>query len=392
MFVSFVVKFYLKIDSPDNQFTTMLNLCIFTCMKAVIFSVLLCFAGISCAFGGGQKARSQAVTPQAETPQAAASQSMPQPIPEAQVISGSVRLDAAIGDFSRYIAGRRLPDNALTAIAINNTPVERLGFYIADKLTDELLNSAGLRMVSRQDYMRVLEEQAVQAGAFDDDSTAKMGHNLGWRNIIYGTVEPLSDAYHLSLRAVDVQTGELRGSRSYVLIGNDPILVNLVNPNVSVQRLNERETLLTPFNGKQNNFELRVSTNKNVYYDMETMRITLLSNLDCYFVVYHLDVNNNMQVIYPNSLEQGRNTLRAGVSRVIPENSSFVLHEPFGEERILVYASEQPIDIPAEQYQSRSVSGNLITATQEGWHSGSRGMTIRPREATAMVSYSILPR
>jgi hypothetical protein len=126
-----------------------------------------------------------------------------------------------------------------------------------------------------------------------------------------------------------------------------------------------------------------------VYYDSENMQITLLANIDCYFIVYHLDVNNNMQLIYPNAWEQGRNTLRAGVPRVIPERASYVLHEPFGEERILVYASEQPINIPAEQYQPRSVSSDLLASTQEAWH---RGMTVRPREATAQVSYSILPR
>jgi hypothetical protein len=46
-----------------------------------------------------------------------------------------------------------------------NAPVLRLGNYVTDKLTDSLLNNTGLRMVSRQDFERVLAEQNIQLGA-----------------------------------------------------------------------------------------------------------------------------------------------------------------------------------------------------------------------------------
>jgi len=307
-------------------------------------------------------------------------------------LDGSVKLDMAIGDFSIYVVERRLPTDTLTAIAVMNAPVQSLGNYITDKLSDSLLNGAGLRMVSRQDVDRIMNEQVVQAGAFDDNSTARMGQNLGWHTIILGAVEPMTEAYHLSLRAVDVETGELKGSKSYVLVGNDPILINLVNPAVSVQRLEERETILVPFEGKKNDFSLNVSTNKQVYYDGETMLISLVSSIDCYFVVYHVDIENNMQIIFPNSWEKGTNSLQAGVPRVIPENTDFVLHAPFGEERILVFASDQPINIPNDQYRARSISKDNVASTHEALVAGSRGMSVKAKGATAQVSYSILPR
>ena len=71
-----------------------------------------------------------------------------------------VNLDAALADFSAYI-GERLPNTALTAVAVTSTPVQRLGNYIADELTSSLLNSAGLRMVSRQDFDRIVSEQII---------------------------------------------------------------------------------------------------------------------------------------------------------------------------------------------------------------------------------------
>ena len=89
-----------------------------------------------------------------------------------------------------------------------------------------------------------------------------------------------------------------------MLNGSDPVLISLVNPSVTVQRLDEREKILEPFKGKQNDFQLNVSANKTVYYDNEELQIALSANADCYFVVYHLDIDNNMQVIYPNKWEQ----------------------------------------------------------------------------------------
>ena len=313
-----------------------------------------------------------------------------------QAVSETVSLNAAVGDFSAYVAGR-LPAGTLTAVAVTDAPVQRLGNYLADELAASLLNSGGMRMVSRQDFERVLSEQNIQLDpSFQDDATARIGHNLGWRNIIFGAIEPLQDAYRLSLRAVDVETGELRGSKSYLLNGSDPILINLVNPNITVQRLTERETLLRPFDGKQNNFQLSVTANKNVYYDNEELFITLRANEDCFFVVYHLDIDNNMQVIYPNFWEKDKNVLKAGVARVIPEDTSFALHAPYGEERILVYASARPFTIPEEQYRSMPITNELLVSPQALWriesgNDSSKALSVIPKGATAQISYTILP-
>ena len=275
----------------------------------------------------------------------------------------TVNLESALGEFSVYIAGRLL-NTTLPAIAIINTPEQRLGNYIVDELTGSLLNEAGLRIVSRQDFERIMSEQNFQTALeFNEDSAVKIGHNLGWQTIIYGAVEPIRLSYRLSLRAVDVETGELRGTKSYLLNGSDPILICLINPDVSVQQLSERKKILEPFDGNLNNFKINISTDKAVYYDSEFLFITLNSDADCYFVVYHLDVYNNMQVIYPNRWEKGRNFLKAGISRVIPEDSSYMMCAPYGEERILVYASDRPISIPEDQYRPRSISREFINDT-----------------------------
>ncbi|MDR3172133.1 MAG: DUF4384 domain-containing protein [Treponema sp.] len=324
------------------------------------------------------------------------------PAPETEkpaVQDGALTVDKALGDFMAYIAGR-LPADSLTAVALMDAPAQRLGNYLTDELISRLLNDAGVRVVSRQDFERILAEQDVQADLnFDDDTTAKIGHNLGWGTIVFGTVNPLQDAYHLSLRAVDVETGELRGTKSYVL-QSDATLASLVNPNVTVQQLTERESLLQPFDGKRNNFELRIwpSSQKNVYYDNDELFINLLANEDCYFVVYQVDIDNNMQVIYPNFWETGKNVLKAGVTRTIPEDTSFVLHAPYGEERILVYASQRPFTIPKDQYNPQPISKERLASPQALWRiesgsgDGSKALSVVPRGATGQFSYTILPK
>jgi hypothetical protein len=252
-------------------------------------------------------------------------------------------------------------------------------------------------MVSRQDFERILSEQIIQAGLeFDDKTTAWMGRNLGWRTIVYGTVDPLREAYRLSLRAVDVESGELLGTQNYILNGSDPILISMVNPNMTVERLTERETLLQPFAGKQNDFNLSVSANKSVFYDYEELFITLRSSEDCYFVVYQLDIDNNMQIVYPNFWEKDKNFLKANTSRVIPEDSSFILHGPYGEERILVYASLRPFNIPEDQYSPKPITADLLNSPQALWriesvNDGSKVLSVVPKGATAQISYTILP-
>jgi hypothetical protein len=144
----------------------------------------------------------------------------------------AVTVDKALGDFTGYI-GERLPESSLTAVALMEAPVQRLGNYLTDELISRLLD-ANVRVVSRQDFERLLDEQGRQTSLnFDDEGTARIGHNLGWGTIVYGTIELLQNACRLSLCAVDVESGELRGARNYVL-QSDVLLESLVNPNIRV--------------------------------------------------------------------------------------------------------------------------------------------------------------
>jgi len=304
----------------------------------------------------------------------------------------TLSLDEAVYGFTVYMAELELPGRELTAIIMSGIPAPRLGEYISDSLIYLLSEYTGLDVLNRQDTERLLEWRGSLPDPSDPRSITEAGRELGWKQIVFGEIKALPDIYRLSLRAVETETGKLLGEKNYNLTVNDPVLVNLVNPEVEVQQLVDRKTILELFDGKLNNFGLNMKTNKTVYYDGEDMFITLSAKEDCFFVIYHLDVNDKMQLIYPNYLDMGKNFLRSGTTRTIPESSYFRLHAPFGEERILLYAAEKPIPIPEDQYKSKSISLDYLETLKVIWSGGTSASGAKPKNAAVQVIYTILPK
>jgi hypothetical protein len=306
--------------------------------------------------------------------------------------NSAITLDRAFADFSTYIAGR-LATGSTAALL----PVETLTKAASDYLTVELLNrlaQTSLKVISRQDFDLVRQEQKLQLqGDVSDETAVSIGHISGWQTVITGALIPLDSAssagFNLTLRALDVKTAELRGTKSYT-VSPHSLLFSLLNPpNLTKQQLTEREQLLASFDSARNDFGLQVwpANDKTVFYEDDLLSIKIKAAADCYFVVYHIDVHNLMQVIYPNRTDAGQNVLKAGETRTIPERSSFKLQAPFGEERILVMASAEPFNIPYEQYNPQTLSSQAIQAT--------RGLVVE-HEGTGTASnqfvYTILPR
>jgi hypothetical protein len=367
-------------------------------MKKMVYLVLLILAlGVSCA--STENTVGQTGPAPAQTAGSKAQTASTVTVEKQATPSELLALNEALQDFAQYLK-ERLPPESMTAVARMDAPVQALGNYIVDELLSRLVNDADIPVVSRQDWERIQKEQNIQTDVgFDDETTAKIGHNLGWKTIIFGEVSPLEIGYRIALRAVDTESGALRGTKSY-LIQSDAVLANLINPNQTAKQLTNNESLLQPFKGEHNNFELRVwpSSNNGVYYDNEELFINLWAAADCYFVIYQVDVENRMQVIYPNFWETGKNMLKAGVTRRIPEDTSFVLHAPYGEEQILVYASQKPFTIPEDQYNPQTVTKEYLSSPQALWRiesdhaEGAKALSIVPRGATGQFSYSILPK
>jgi hypothetical protein len=133
------------------------------------------------------------------------------------------------------------------------------------------------------------------------------------------------------------------------------------------------------------------------YFDGDAMTISLYASQDCWFKVYHIDVNNQMQLIYPNQTDRN-NMLKANTERVIPDNTTFELGAPYGEETILAVFSSTPF----ENFEKDMLYP--VPATRESINraAGRRGLTVQNKAAadpadsiektrTVRFSYTILP-
>ncbi|TES94005.1 MAG: DUF4384 domain-containing protein [Candidatus Cloacimonadota bacterium] len=102
---------------------------------------------------------------------------------------------------------------------------------------------------------------------------------------------------------------------------------------------------------KVNTLEIDISVDKGddaVYYDGEHIFISFRAAEDVYIIVYDIDTDGNINLIFPESVgEQG--FIRANRTYQIPEDDddfSFKVKAPPGEEFICAIASIEPLRMP----------------------------------------------
>jgi len=86
------------------------------------------------------------------------------------------------------------------------------------------------------------------------------------------------------------------------------------------------------------------NSNTRTYKHRDELKLTVSADLDCYFKIIHIDVDNKIKMIYPTSRNDD-NRLRANVSRTVFDSQNrYVLYGPYGAETIVVAAS--PVQFP----------------------------------------------
>ncbi len=113
------------------------------------------------------------------------------------------------------------------------------------------------------------------------------------------------------------------------------------------------------------NFRVNIWTNRRDYYPGDRIKVYVRSNRSCYIVVYDIDTEGNVSIIYPN---YGSGYLRAYRTRRI--DRWWYVDGPEGYEELVVVASRSPID--AYEY-------GIFLRNQLGYY-GNRGVfSIVPR-------------
>jgi hypothetical protein len=208
------------------------------------------------------------------------------------------------------------------------------------------------------------------------------------RGKIEGTFTRLGNLIEVTIYLISETNNMRLASNSFTIPVADieQMGLALLPANIKTQgEVLAREEVFEAYQGKNNAFALDAwpDASNRVYQEGDTMFISLVANQDCYFVVYQVNVENRRQVLYPNIYDQekGNNKLKAGEVRQIPERSIFRIGGPhFGEERILVFASDTPIDL---DYTPTRDIGSLPTI---------RDIYVDPKAAQKEFTYTTIPR
>lgn len=114
----------------------------------------------------------------------------------------------------------------MSARSIDSASIE----VIEDAIASELVKTRKVRVLERAQMSRILAEQGFQQTACDQSNcSVEMGRLLAVNSMLTGSLGRLGNTYSLSLRMVNVETGEVTGSVTESRSGDiDAVLTELL--------------------------------------------------------------------------------------------------------------------------------------------------------------------
>ena len=85
------------------------------------------------------------------------------------------------------------------------------------------------------------------------------------------------------------------------------------------------------------------NSESRTFMHRDELKMTVMADKNCYFKIIHIDADNQMKMIYPNSSDKN-NELKANIPRNIFETASYMLYGPYGAETLLVVAQSKPFE------------------------------------------------
>jgi TolB-like protein len=242
--------------------------------------------------------------------------------------------------------------------------------------------------VSRANLTRDIFVETGGASTQGRDDTLIQG-------VVEGDFSPLGGDAAVTLRLVSAVDNRVLGSSRFVIPA-----VELSRRELSLYpgkdggavipaEFEAKQEILAPYSGRDNAFGFTVKGDDldGIYYEDEYMTMRLYAEQDCYFKILQVNVRGDAQVLYPRSAKDD-NSIKAGQTRRIPDNTRFRITPPFGEEYILAAAYARPFDIaagPAVPLSSSGLSRDIMVEDEE------TRLELRPL-AAAKFSYTTLPR
>jgi hypothetical protein len=106
---------------------------------------------------------------------------------------------------------QNLPGPASIAVISVASADPAEGEFALEELTLFLVNLKKHSIVDRRNLDLIRAEQNFQlSGEVDDDTAVSIGHLVGAAMVITGNISPYNETKYLRLKALDVETGEIR--------------------------------------------------------------------------------------------------------------------------------------------------------------------------------------
>ncbi len=87
---------------------------------------------------------------------------------------------------------------------------EKESATLTERLRSELVNSGAFKLIERAKMDEILQEQGLQqSGCTTDECAVEIGRLLNVQNIVPGSVGKVGNLYTVTLRMIDVETGEI---------------------------------------------------------------------------------------------------------------------------------------------------------------------------------------
>jgi len=181
----------------------------------------------------------------ASAPVKSAPQSAPQPAQTAHTVTSErtrtaetknedaapQNIDSVLRVGIEYLSGR-IPANSKVAVVSAISPAENLSNYIIDTAAMHLVNKDKFTVIERAEIAALQKEQMYQAsGEVRDETAVSIGRQLGVEVIITSAIMETGEKYSLRLKALDVESARILGTRIYH-VKSDQTLAALLKPPV----------------------------------------------------------------------------------------------------------------------------------------------------------------
>jgi hypothetical protein len=262
--------------------------------------------------------------------------------------------------------------------------------FMRDALGRAMSAHGEYELFDREKLDEILEVQKLSlSGLFDEAGTAEIGKLKGINGIFSGRFFDDGDMVRVFLELTSVETGTVKGSVDVKISKTEiPHSVSVLPRNYT-DALYVLEELAEVRNSHNDEFVVRAWSTRGdggVYRDGEYLVVNFFANRSCYLKIFHVDVNGDMSLIFPNRYF-GANRVEGNRVYRIPDSSypfRFRLHEPYGVEYIKIIASTVQFDDVEEAFTDLGrASKGIVT----------RGLSVDATESQiteTLFSYTIV--